>query len=360
MEDLSKDTKRQVTIWLGVTLAMVLCMVFIGGGTRLTDSGLSMVQWRPLLGAIPPMNEQEWLEVFKQYQQFPEYKIVNNRMNLEEFKFIFFWEYFHRLFGRLIGLVFILPYLYFLVRKQLNKGWNRKLLLALVLGGSQGLLGWFMVKSGLVDRPDVSHYRLAAHFGLALIIMAYIYWLMLELKQKTHDLSQKTATHARKVIAIFSVIVVLQVVYGAFVAGLDAGIGYNTFPKMGRYWIPTGLYSYDSFWQFAFESNVGVQFIHRCVGWSLFGFAFYFLVLASQRINNKTIRRNFYLLSTMIFVQFALGVFTILSMVKLSLASAHQMGACVLVLLTVKTIYDLIHINTIEHVELKSADKTTA
>ena len=360
MEDLSQNTKKQITVWLGLTLAMVLCMVFIGGVTRLTDSGLSMVQWRPLLGAIPPMNEQEWLEVFKQYQQFPEYKIVNNRMNLEEFKFIFFWEYFHRLFGRLIGLVFILPYLYFLIRKKLNKKWNRKLLLALVLGGSQGLLGWFMVKSGLVDRPDVSHFRLAAHFGLALVIMAYIYWLMLELKNKSYELAEKTAIKARKLMGLFGLTVVLQIIYGAFVAGLDAGIGYNTFPKMGRHWVPTGLSSYDSFWQFALESNVGVQFIHRCIGWILFAFCIYFLIFASRQLKSGAIKKNFYLLSTMVFIQFLLGVFTILSRVELSLASAHQMGACILVLITVKTIFDLTQVNKTEEVVVKSANKTTA
>lgn len=306
------------------------------------------------------MNKQEWMDVFHQYQQFPEYKIVNHRMDLEEFKFIFFWEYFHRLFGRMIGLVFIVPYLYFLVRKKLNKSWNRKLLVALALGGSQGLLGWFMVKSGLVDRPDVSHFRLAAHFSLALIIMGYIYWLMLKLKDTSVELEEKLRVKARNLLTWFSSLLCVQIVYGAFVAGLDAGIGYNTFPKMGKNWIPRGMGSYDSVPQLIFESNVGVQFIHRCFGWMLFAFAVYFIYFAAKKLNPGKMRNIFYLISGMVFIQFVLGVSTLLSKVQISLASAHQMGACVLTLLTIKAIFDLTQVKKEDEISIKSADKTTA
>ena len=164
-----------ITIWLWTVSFMVLMMVLIGGVTRLTDSGLSMVDWKPIMGAIPPLNDAEWNKAFDMYKAYPEFKKVNFEMDLAGFKSIFFWEYFHRLFGRLIGLVFFLPYMYFLVRKELNSRLNLKLIIALLLGGSQGLMGWYMVQSGLVDRPDVSHFRLAAHLGLAFLILGYLY-----------------------------------------------------------------------------------------------------------------------------------------------------------------------------------------
>lgn len=358
MDSLDPGTKKQVRIWLYITIAMVLCMVFIGGVTRLTDSGLSMVEWRPLLGAVPPMNDQEWSEVFQKYQQYPEYKIQNHRMNLSEFKFIFFWEYFHRLFGRLVGLVFFLPYAYFLVRKKLNKKWNRRLLLGLVLGGSQGLLGWFMVKSGLVDRPDVSHFRLAAHFFLALGIMGYLLWLALDLRVK-RPVGSSEGILLKRPFYLFSALLAPQLIYGAFVAGLDAGIGYNTFPKMGRDWVPSVLFRED-FFNMALNSNVGVQFVHRVFGWLLFAMGIYIFGLAWRKVSNPRLKRDAFAIGALVCVQFGLGVATILSRVELSLASAHQMVACLLAAATVKAIYDVTHINKVRHVMPESANKTTA
>lgn len=360
MQDLDQTTKKQILIWLGITLGMLFCMVFIGGVTRLTDSGLSMVEWRPLLGAIPPMNEAQWLEVFDKYKQFPEYQIVNQRMNLEEFKFIFFWEYFHRLFGRLIGVVFILPYLFFFLRRKLNKEWNRKLLFALFLGASQGLLGWFMVMSGLVDRPDVSHFRLAAHFSLAVLIIGYIFWMMLDLLPYRGAVKTPEIATAKKLLAYFSPVLAIQIVYGAFVAGLDAGIGYNTFPKMGRYWIPKILTGEESFLVMAVSSNVGVQFVHRCFGWALFAFAVYFLYFALSKLPNGKLRRDFIGISALVLLQFILGVLTLLTNVAISLASAHQMVACVLVIMTVKVFYDVTRGEEMVIVHTETAKKTTA
>lgn len=223
---------RSIIIWLVFVCLMIFAMVIIGGITRLTDSGLSMVEWKPLMGAIPPLTEAEWLRVFDLYKQYPEYQKVNSGMELSEFKFIFFWEYFHRLFGRLIGVVFFIPYVYFLFKKKIEKKLNKKLFIAFILGGLQGLMGWYMVKSGLIDRPDVSHFRLAAHFGLALTIIGYIFWIILG---QINFSNQKLIYYPKLFwsLAILLVILSVQIIYGAFVAGLDAGLAYNTFPTMG-------------------------------------------------------------------------------------------------------------------------------
>lgn len=331
---IDNSTKNFIHIWLSIVLLMVLAMVLIGGVTRLTDSGLSMVEWRPLLGVFPPMNEVEWNRVFDMYKQFPEYQIINQRMNLEEFKFIYFWEYFHRLFGRLIGLVFFFPLAYLFVRKKLNSLWKKRLFLAFFLGGSQGLLGWFMVKSGLIDKPDVSHFRLAAHFSLALIIMSYIFWLIL--KNKEADNLRTVPNKTQVNLIPFASLLIIQIIYGAFVAGLDAGMVFNTFPMMGKGWIPTGLFAsgIDGF----VSGNAGVQFIHRVIGITLLVLATRLLIQA-KKIENKPERIALKMVSHMTLLQFVLGVSTLIYKIPLVLASMHQMGACFLVLFTVRAIY---------------------
>lgn len=353
--------RKAISLWLKITLFLVLFMVFVGGVTRLTDSGLSMVEWRPLMGALPPLSDQEWERVYRLYQQYPEYKVVNQGMSLSEFKFIFFWEYFHRLTGRLIGLVFALPFFGFLLAGKLNGVWIKRLLLALLLGGSQGLLGWYMVKSGLVDRPDVSHYRLAAHFSLALIIMGYLYLLILRLKRESKiareaALPRRLGDHllgAWIVMYGFCSILAAQIVYGAFVAGLKAGVGFNTFPKMGKRWFPEFLFRSEDLAATWLESNAGVQFVHRWLGILLFCFALSFLIWGLTKARATLFGKNLVFLSGGIFLQFFLGVMTLLSTVELSLASAHQMGACLVVLLTIKTLFDLSHTN-----EVNASDKT--
>lgn len=329
---MDQRTIKYIYVWLSIILLMVLAMILIGGVTRLTDSGLSMVEWKPLLGIIPPLNETEWAVVFEKYKQFPEYQIVNQRMNLSEFKFIYFWEYFHRLFGRLIGLVFFFPLAFLLVSKKVNKLWAKRLIIAFFLGGSQGLLGWFMVKSGLVDKPDVSHFRLAAHFSLALIIMGYIYWLILKLIKGENRLFKIT----NNMILSFSIILVLQIVYGAFVAGLDAGMVFNTYPMMGKSFFPSILFS-DGLNMFL-NGNAGVQFVHRTLGLTLFVFAIIF-ILKARNFEDKTKRRSLMMVSHMTLLQFALGVSTLVLKVPLVLASLHQIGACILVLLTLRAVY---------------------
>jgi cytochrome c oxidase assembly protein subunit 15 len=326
---------RSIVIWLIIVCVMVFAMVMIGGITRLTDSGLSMVDWRPLVGAIPPLNEIEWLKVFNDYKSYPEYQKINHGMTLSEFKSIFFWEYFHRLWGRLIGLVFFLPFLYFWLRGYLSKQLKVKLVIALVLGGSQGVLGWYMVKSGLIDRPDVSHFRLAAHLGLAFLIIGYISWIIFGITNR--DLIKESNSKVYKLLVAFSVLLCFQIIYGAFVAGLDAGVGYNTFPKMGRSWIPSAVLSYPSILQDFLENRVMIQFVHRVGGWLILIFSFIFM-FQKRKVESKSHAKSLGLIVGMIYLQFALGVITIVYSIPLSAALLHQLGACILVILTVNAI----------------------
>lgn len=328
---------RSIIIWLLIVCFMIFAMVIIGGITRLTDSGLSMVEWKPLLGAIPPLNEVEWNRVFTLYKQYPEYQKVNVGMTLNEFKFIFFWEYFHRLFGRLIGVAFFIPYIYFLIKKKVPAHLKKKLFVAFVLGGMQGLMGWYMVKSGLIDRPDVSHFRLAAHFGLALIIIGYIFWIIFDqIQYKEKDFGYYPKVF--KLLFAFTIILSVQIVYGAFVAGLDAGLAYNTFPKMGGSWIAQKAFTMNSILLDLVENSSTIQFIHRTLGWIILLLSVGLLVSGSK-VKNTIQSRSLKYLAAMIAVQFTLGVLTLLYMVPLSLASLHQAGAVILLVLTLRALH---------------------
>ena len=330
------DRNSSIILWLSTISVMVFAMVFIGGITRLTDSGLSIVDWKPLVGAIPPLSELEWMAAFEKYKGFPEFKLLKSDMSLDGFKSIYFWEYFHRLFGRMIGIVFFFPYLYFRFKKSISKSLNKKLLLAFILGGCQGLMGWYMVKSGLVNKPDVSHYRLAAHLSLAFLIIAYIYWIVLSIKnplRKFHKIKP-----VGKTLLFFCGLVVFQIIYGAFVAGLDAGLTHNTFPKMGRDWIPREFFTLSSNFIGSLENVVIVQFIHRCMAWFLL-FVGFILFRKAQKLDDFMQKKTIKLLFGMLLIQFALGVITLLYFVPIALASLHQVGACILVLLMVRALF---------------------
>ena len=325
-----------VNRWLLLVSWMVVLMVVIGAITRLTDSGLSMVEWRPLVGSIPPLNEAEWNRVFEKYKAFPEYQKVNFQMTLSEFKKIFFWEYFHRLWGRLIGLAFIIPFIFLGLRKKIHKSLYPKLLIALFLGGSQGILGWYMVKSGLINNPDVSHFRLCAHLLLAFFILAYLTYVRLGLRFKHR--SRILNKPLNKTVMVFTILLVTQIAYGAFVAGLDAGLTHNTFPKMGREWIPSEV-NLKNIVNFEFLNNVVfVQFIHRVIGWALL-FCAALLFFRIKKLEDFDQRRSIILLSSMIVIQFILGVSTLLFYVPLVLGVLHQLGALILVYLNTKTLY---------------------
>jgi cytochrome c oxidase assembly protein subunit 15 len=290
-----------------------------------------MTEWKPIIGSIPPLNSIEWNEAFDKYKAFPEFQLKKSDMKLSGFKFIFFWEYFHRVLGRIIGLVFFFPFMYLLIRKRLNGYWSSRFLLGLILGGSQGLLGWYMVKSGLADRPDVSHFRLAAHFSLALLIMVYLYILLLKLKFNSKLFMKRKIPFFKSFIGLL----IIQIVYGAFVAGLDAGVGYNTFPLMGESFIPKGLLA-GQFLHKIIDTTVGVQFVHRVLGFGLLAFGIYYFY---KSIFLRTMRSKLFPISLMIFVQFLLGVSTLILKVPVGMASMHQMGACFLVLLVTRAYF---------------------
>lgn len=322
-----------VSIWLLSVISMIVLMVGIGGVTRLTGSGLSITEWKPIMGALPPLNEAEWNDAFLKYQQIPQFKVLNSSMDLSGFKFIFFWEWFHRLVGRLIGLVVLIPGLYFIFKKQISPALTRKVWFGFLLGGTQGFLGWFMVSSGLSELVYVSHFRLAAHLLLALFILAY--WLVLyyEWQEESGQLV-RTKQSAPSRVKLTALLFVLQMFYGALVAGLKAGYAFPTFPTMNGMWIPNGMGVFEPLWSNVFNNPTTVQFIHRWLAVLVVIFAF----TAWKSEKSKTqFEGKFFLI--FLGIQFLLGVLTLTSGMSLVLASAHQVNACFLVLIMTRWIF---------------------
>jgi cytochrome c oxidase assembly protein subunit 15 len=322
---MKKDNKK-VIYWLLLGCTLIFIMVVVGGITRLTHSGLSISNYKLISGTIPPMNEIEWQEAFDLYKQFPEYQKLNTNFTLEDFKDIYFWEWLHRVLGRFIGLVFLLPFLYFLISRQLSKPTIKKSLILLGLGGFQGFLGWYMVKSGLVDRPDVSHFRLAAHLTTAFITFAYTFWVALDLMFP--DKKQINSSF-RNLIRFGLALLLMQIVYGAFVAGLDAGFIHNHWPMMseGKFMHET-VYSEQSPWLKNFiEGKSGVQFVHRILAY----FVVLFVILIwgkSKKIDLTAYQaKGINALLILVGIQFLLGVLTIILQVPVWLGVAHQVGA---------------------------------
>jgi cytochrome c oxidase assembly protein subunit 15 len=322
--------ERQVAIWLLVCAATVFGMIVLGGVTRLTNSGLSIVEWQPLLGIFPPINETQWLEVFEKYKTFPEYRKINAGMSLAEFKFIFYFEYFHRLLGRLIGLIFLLPLVFFWLKGRISKPLLPKLLVMFVLGGLQGLLGWYMVKSGLIDIPRVSQYRLTAHLGLAVIIYAYILWIAfgLLLKGQASEIPQYKNIH-RYSVAI-TIVIFIMILSGGFIAGTDAGFAYNTFPLMAGALIPNGLFALQPFWLNFFENILTIQFNHRVLAYLIFVMVCVFVALIFRTDVDRHIKFMSLVLLATLLIQLGLGIATLLYIVPLSTASLHQANAILL------------------------------
>ncbi|MCF8475164.1 MAG: COX15/CtaA family protein [Emcibacter sp.] len=316
---------RQIANWLFFVCAMIFCMVIVGGVTRLTESGLSIVHWKPISGIIPPIGEEEWAKEFSAYQQYPEYQKVNKGMSLEEFKSIFFWEYSHRLLGRLIGVVFFVPFVIFLLKGKVSAWLKPKLWIMFFLGGLQGALGWWMVKSGLVDRPDVSHYRLTAHLGLAVLIYLYIFWVASGLVTVRCEGTRKRPT---VLVAFMVLLIFIQILLGGLVAGMNAGMIFNTWPLMEEQFIPKGLYSMVPWYMNIFENIMTVQFNHRMLAYiiTLFGF---FVWLKLRQDSHISVRLSGHFLMITIVGQVTLGIFTLLHVVPISLAAAHQAGAMI-------------------------------
>ena len=327
MNALATDSDRRVASWLLICCALVFAMVVLGGVTRLTGSGLSMVDWRPVTGILPPLTEQEWQQTFDLYQQSPEFQKINSAMDVDDFKGIFWLEYLHRLLGRSIGIVFLLPFLYFLWAGAIHKREWPKYALMFVLGGLQGVLGWFMVKSGLVDNPHVSQYRLTAHLVAAIIIYAYMFWVALSLMYPLPG----GARHAwfGRTIALTAMIS-LTLVSGGFVAGLKAGRIYNTFPMMGDYWAPPGMFALEPWWRNFFDNMATVQFDHRILAIGTFLLVcVYYLAIRRSGLPARLGKAVNALLHAAV-LQVALGIGTLILVVPTFLAASHQAVALLL------------------------------
>lgn len=340
--ELFTNSDRRIAYWLIIVAFMIYGMVILGGVTRLTGSGLSMVHWDPIMGAIPPLTQQEWDKSFDAYKKYPEYKQLNRDMDLSEYKKIFAFEYTHRLLGRSIGIVFLIPFLFFYFRKQIKPSLTPKLITMFVLGGLQGLLGWFMVKSGLVDKPNVSQFRLAAHLMMAILIYSYILWTAWGLLSPTpRNAWAPGIKKLRGQVRILTAIIVLMIVSGAFVAGTHAGAVFKTFPDMSGHIFPPGLFSMSPFLANFVENTTTIQFDHRLIAYVIV----IFLSLTWYRSRHYTLtsstRTTFNLLLIMMIIQVTLGISTLLSVpdvpvragVSVLLAAMHQGGA--LLLLTI-------------------------
>ncbi len=319
--------------WLFTVAAMVFAMVVLGGVTRLTDSGLSMVEWRPMTGWLPPFNEADWQRLFEKYQAYPEFHKMNADMTVDGFKGIFWLEFLHRLWGRIIGIAFLVPFAVFLFRGWLNRHLAWRFAVMFVGGGLQGVMGWYMVKSGLVDRPDVSQYRLAAHLIFAFAIYAYILWVAITLwRDETFaDAMPGLRPWAAGLVAL----VFVTAFSGALVAGLDAGLTYNTFPLMDGDWIPDGMFAMSPAYINLFENITTVQFDHRILATTTFASVLAFWVIGRRRGARGGLRRALDALAVMVCLQVALGIATLLLVVPVVLATAHQAGAALLLGLAV-------------------------
>ncbi len=330
---------RSVAVWLFACCAMVVAMMIIGAITRLTESGLSMVEWRPLIGAWPPTGEAEWRRVFDLYRETSEYRLANAGMTLPEFQTIFWWEFIHRLWGRLIGVVFGAPFVVFLFMRKIPRAMTPHLAVLFVLGGLQGLIGWWMVKSGFVARTDVSQYRLAIHLGMAFLILGYMLWLALDIVSPRVSPRVTPAMGAPRGLAALTLAVIsTTVMAGGLVAGLNAGLTYNTWPLMDGGIAPDGVLDLSPWWLNGFENIATVQFDHRmlaylsavCVAW---------LWLRARRAGLAHTPAN--ALAAMAAAQVTLGVATLLLVAPLPLAVLHQAGAAALFCLALWTLHAL-------------------
>jgi cytochrome c oxidase assembly protein subunit 15 len=327
--------------WLLLCCALVFALVVVGGVTRLTRSGLSIVEWQPIVGILPPLSDAQWQEVFYKYQQSPEYQKVNLGMPLGEFKRIFWWEYFHRLLGRAVGLVFILPLVYFAVSRRIGVRLGVRLFGIFSLGALQGALGWYMVKSGLVDDPRVSQYRLTAHLGLAFLIFAAILWTALGLLAPQRATPVPDHRRLRRFAAGLSTLIFLMALSGGLVAGIHAGLAYNTFPLMNDYLVPPEYLALRPWYQNLFNNVAAVQFDHRLIAWLLAILVpAFWLRTRSMQIGSRA-RLACNLLVLALALQIALGISTLLLRVPLPLAAAHQAGALLLFAVSIWVCYEL-------------------
>lgn len=337
----ASDDTLAVRLWLWAIVLLLLAMIMVGGATRLTDSGLSITEWQPILGAIPPLSDADWQLAFDKYRQIPEYQQINKGMSLEAFKTIYWWEWGHRFLGRFIGLAFGLPLLVFWLRRRLPMGYGLPLLGIFLLGGLQGAVGWYMVSSGLVDRVDVSHYRLALHLSIAFLILALVTWTVLSLTDRDSSAPLlATTTPAQRGIAILIVaLFTVQLVIGAFVAGLKAGLTYNTWPLMDGRLVPNGLATLSPWWMNLAENITAVQFTHRMLAYLIVALAVWQAIAVWRAADDEDQRMSSVLLALALVMQAALGIWTLLEAgagkIPLGLGVAHQGWAAVVLILAV-------------------------
>jgi heme a synthase len=335
----ASDRLRPVRIWLYGLAAFVLLIVVVGGITRLTESGLSITSWKPLSGVIPPLNQAEWEAEFEAYKQIPQYSVLNSWMSLDDFKYIFFWEWFHRLLARALGVVFLVPFVVFLVQKRLGRDLALPLFGLFILGGFQGALGWWMVSSGLTELTSVSQYRLAAHLtAAALLFIALIY--VARSLTPGRVLGRVSRFHMITAIVLL-VAVVFQIAAGAFVAGLDAGMGYQTWPLMDGAVIPNGLLIMDPAWRNFFENALTVQFNHRLIAYALVAYVAWLLWKRNRDGGFGGVHGWLPRIGLIVLLQVTLGIATLLAGVPISLAVGHQALAFMLAGLTVGYLADL-------------------
>ena len=334
-----QGARGAVRFWLGVIFGLVGLMIIIGGMTRLTDSGLSITEWAPLAGAKPPTSEAVWLEEFDKYKAIDEYQLQNKGMSLAEFKSIYWWEWGHRQLGRVIGLVWALGFVGFLVARKMPSGWTRRLLLLGAMGGLQGAIGWWMVSSGLKEgMTDVASYRLATHLGLAFVIFGFITWFMMQLSRRDADLLQDRRMGDAGLTRLASWLVVLafvQILIGALVAGIDAGRNYPDWPLMAGGFFPPDPFGLTPLWRNFFEDDGLVQFMHRMAGYVLFAFGVLVWSRARKSGNDRT-RFAFHSMLAAMILQVVLGIATVIYSAPWEIAIVHQLGAVVLWVVTLR------------------------
>jgi len=315
-----------IRFWLYAVVVLIMAMVVVGGATRLTDSGLSITEWKPLLGAIPPLSTEDWQEAFDKYRLIPEYQLVNKGMSLSEFQFIFWWEWAHRFLGRIIGVVFFVPAVLFWALGWLPSRLKAQIAGLFILGGLQGVVGWWMVASGLVERVDVSQYRLAVHLTLACFLFAAVLWVALGLRAQATVFSRPSMRQATIGLVI---LVFIQIFAGGLVAGMDAGLAYNTWPAMDGALVPSSLMVLSPQWLNFFENAKTVQFDHRMIAYGLWAFALLHALLVSRASVAGILKTQAWLLFAAVTAQALLGILTLLWAVPLDVALSHQFGALI-------------------------------
>ncbi|MCJ7788237.1 MAG: COX15/CtaA family protein [Methyloceanibacter sp.] len=319
---------RALRIWLAMIALLIVAMILVGGATRLTESGLSITEWQPVMGTIPPLSEADWQEAFTAYQQIPQYTELNRGMSLDEFKTIYWWEWTHRFLGRLIGVVFFVPFIVFLAAGYIPRALLPRLIGLFVFGGMQGAIGWYMVKSGLVDRTSVSQYRLMLHFGLAVAILGYTLWLLFDLGTGAQIRHARVRIGATTWVAtLVLALIVVQLLSGALVAGLDAGMGYNTWPLIDGAFIPSGLGTATPWYLNLFENGLAVQFNHRMLGYAVVVTTLAQAIWLAFRRVTQPLLGAASTLAVLSVLQATLGVWTLLLAVPIELGIAHQAGA---------------------------------